>query len=199
MIYLLRHGETEFNRLGKYQGILDSPLTPLGRAQVSQNSILLKHQLTSSKQLSIYASPLGRAMDSAKIICQHLDYPFDDVIIDERLQEVDLGEWSGHSFSELKQDYPQALAATNQYQWYFQAPNGESYDHVVNRCRNWLKDIDSEKCNIVISHGLLGRILRGVYANLNQDDTLEQAVPQKGFYRLREREISYCTDNYELY
>lgn len=199
MIYLLRHGETEFNKLGKYQGILDSPLTPLGRAQVSQNSVLLKHQLTDTQTIRIYASPLGRAMDSAKIICQYLDYPFDDVIIDERLQEVDLGEWSGHSFSELKQDYPEALATANHYHWYFQSPTGESYDHVMTRCHNWLNDIDSETCNIAISHGLLGRILRGAYADLEQNDTLEQAVPQKGFYRLKERQISYCTDDFENY
>ena len=199
MIDLLRHSETEFNKLGKYQGLLDSPLTPLGRAQVSQNSVLLKHQLTDTQNIKIYSSPLGRAMESAKILYQYLNYPFDDVIIDQRLQEVDLGDWSGHSFSELKQDYPQTLATANQFQWYFHSPTGERYDHVMTRCRNWLKDIDSEKCTIVVSHGLLGRILRGAYANLEETNTLEQDVPQKGFYRLKNQKISYCTDDFEHY
>lgn len=197
MIYLLRHGETEFNKLGKCQGLLDSPLTPLGRAQVSQNSVLLKHHIADTSTLTLYSSPLTRALESTKIICQYLNYPLEKVVIDERLQEVDLGEWAGHSFSELQQSYPDI--SLEDHDWYFKAPTGETYQETLKRCQSWLDDRQPNHCAIVISHALVGRVLRGVYANLSKAEALTLHVPQKGFFKLNHQRVTYCTDNFDFY
>uniref|UniRef100_UPI0020BF0908 histidine phosphatase family protein n=1 Tax=Lysinibacillus sp. D4B1_S16 TaxID=2941231 RepID=UPI0020BF0908 len=63
MVYLLRHGETEYNTQGRYQGQLDSPLTELGREQVQQNARMLKTCIGHAHDWKIFSSPLGRAVE----------------------------------------------------------------------------------------------------------------------------------------
>ena len=67
------------------------------------------------------------------------------------------------------------------YNWYFNAPNGEAYDSVLNRLSAWLETIQHIPQVIVISHGLTGRILRGIYADLMKEDTLKLEVSQDVF------------------
>ena len=184
IIYLLRHGETVFNTQGRYQGELDSPLTDVGIDQVRQNADMLKSLIGNPNEWKVVSSPLGRAIQSTKIICETIGYDIRKVETDERLSEVDVGVWAGLTTKEIENSWPNLVKDTDAFSWYFNAPNGESYDTVVSRLTDWLASIKHEQKVIAISHGLTGRILRGIYAEMNKEQALKLEVSQDVFFKL---------------
>ena len=95
-LILLRHGETTWNLEGRYQGHLDSPLTPRGESQ----ALALARRLAGVKFTALYSSDLGRAIRTAGIIAQATGH---DVGPDPRLRERHLGIFQGLLKSEIKQ------------------------------------------------------------------------------------------------
>jgi probable phosphoglycerate mutase len=182
MIYLCRHGETEWNRAHRLQGQCESDLTPLGRAQAGAMADLL-HDLVrrdTAHPWRIVASPLRRARDTAGIIGARLGLP---VEFDDRLMELTVGAWEGRLRTDLAREHP---ALFTDRTWFFAAPGGETYDQVMARVGGWLSEqaAEPERRLIVVSHGIAGRLLRGAYAGLSPAETLEQDVPQDAIYRL---------------
>ncbi|TYK65975.1 histidine phosphatase family protein [Colwellia echini] len=97
VLYLARHGQTQWNKLQRFQGQLDSDLTPLGKLQSEQLAL----QLIDKKIDLIVASTLGRAVDSAVICQQTLNIPIYQVT---ELTERNLGAWQGKEITEIKHD-----------------------------------------------------------------------------------------------
>jgi len=97
-VLLVRHGQSEWNAVGKWQGQADPPLTALGRSQAEAAAARL------NIFDAIWSSDLERARDSASIIGDQLDV--DDRRIDPRLRERDAGEWSGLTRAEIGEQYP---------------------------------------------------------------------------------------------
>ena len=178
MIYLVRHGQTAFNAEGRLQGHVDSPLTELGRAQAGA---ALKRLTGGGEGWRIISSPLGRARDTAEAIRAALGTP--DLEIDARLIELSWGDWDGGLRADLKARHPEAFGETG---WAFTAPIGEAYDAAQARLRDWLSTLppEPERRIIAVSHGVAGRLLRGVYAGLSKPETLAQQVPQDACFRL---------------
>lgn len=199
-LYLLRHGETEYNTQGRYQGELDSPLTEVGIHQVQQNALMLKSLIGDPNEWKIVSSPLGRAMQSTEIICETIGFDLKNVEKDDRLTEVAVGQWAGLTTKEIESSWPNLFHNTDLYNWYFNAPQGEAYDSVVRRLSAWLEDIQHIPKVIAISHGLTGRILRGVYADLKKEDALKLEVSQDVFFKLTNKTITrICSDFDDFY
>ena len=190
IIYLLRHGETQFNTQGRYQGVLDSPLTDVGIEQVRQNADMLKSLIGNPNDWKVVSSPLGRALKSTEIICEAIGYDVKNVAKDSRLTEVDVGDWAGLTTKEIENTWPSLFNNSDVYNWYFKAPNGESYDAVVSRLTDWLDSIKHEPKVLAVSHGLTGRILRGIYAGLEKDNALKLEVAQDVFFKLSKKKIN---------
>ena len=182
-LYLLRHGETVWNTQGRFQGQLDSPLTPNGIAQADLTGRRLAAEISSHfDRYSLWVSPLGRARQTAERITASIPLAARD---EPRLMEVTIGSWDGMTLYEIDQEYPGALDGTDVFDWYFRSPDGETFDQICARAAAWLADI-ADVPTIAISHGLTGRIIRGVYLGLSQRDMLVLPVPQNGFYRLQD-------------
>ena len=196
-IYLVRHGETVFNMKGRYQGQLDSPLTEYGVEQVSDVAHMLRVNVHDMSRMKVISSPLGRTLQTAQIICNTLGYDFRKVKIDDRLTEVSLGSWDGLTISEIEEQFPGALADTNQYNWYFNNSDGETYEMVVARVSSWLDSIKNVPRVIAISHGLSGRILRGVYAKLEKTKALQLEVSQNTIFKLSNGTIESIQSSFD--
>ena len=97
-VLLVRHGQSEWNALGKWQGQADPPLSDLGRAQARAAA----HSLGALD--AVYASDLQRATETAVIIAQQLG--IGPVMLDAALRERDAGEWSGLTREEIHERYP---------------------------------------------------------------------------------------------
>ena len=185
MIYLCRHGQTFHNREGRMQGQTESDLTPLGQAQAAAMGELLAGLIETPADWRIVASPLRRARDTAETIGARLGLP---VAIDERLVEIDVGEWSNRLREEVRGENPHLHGDDA---WGFHAPGGETYEVMMARLRAWLSEqaAEPERRLIVVSHGVAGRLLRGAYAGLSKAETLAQDIPQDAVYRLMAGQI----------
>jgi probable phosphoglycerate mutase len=182
-IYLLRHGETEWNAAGRFQGKLDSPLTSRGVAQARAcGERLARLGVTFDAML---VSPLGRTRQTAAVVAGCGVFPA--LQFDARLAEVSLGAWDGLTALDIEVEWPGRLADSTAFDWFFRSPDGESYASALARASAWLAE--TQGTVLAISHGLIGRLIRGAYLGLPQDDVLELPVPQDVIWRLCEGRV----------
>lgn len=181
-VLLVRHGETEWNLQRRYQGSSDSPLTKRGIAQAHAIGRFLQ-TLPDIEAASIAASPLGRARHTSEIIRQYLTADV-ELAVDDRLRELSLGSWDGLTYREIAMRSPGVFDGDGRHEWYFRAPDGESYDAFVARLAEWLSEYGRVRCLVVVTHGIVTRVLRGLYAGLPRDVALMLPVPQDKVFRL---------------
>jgi probable phosphoglycerate mutase len=98
-ILLARHGETDWNLEGRFQGQLDPPLNETGRRQATA----LAAALAGDGVTAVYSSDLQRASETAAIVAARLELP---VRPDRRLREIDVGAWSGLTRTEVEERFP---------------------------------------------------------------------------------------------
>ena len=187
MIYLCRHGQTFHNREGRLQGRTESDLTPLGVLQARAMGGLLHDLIRRDPPAPwrLVASPLRRARHTAEAIGARLGLAVD---LDERLVEIDVGEWSGRLRDEVHGENPHLVGDDA---WGFYAPGGETYEAMSTRLAAWLQEqaAEHERRLIVVSHGVAGRLLRGAYAGLSREETLRLDIPQDAVFRLSNGQI----------
>ena len=189
MIYLVRHGRTEFNAEGRFQGRLDSPLTPLGIEQAGRCGALLKGLIGDPAHWTLVASPLGRAVHTAEIIARGLGLSL-DFARDPRLAEIGMGQWDGLTIEDIDIVSPGVLAGSTRYDFFFRAPDGERYDPFAARLGEWLSEaMADDRPRIAVSHGVAGRVLRGLYARMDPEAALKLDAPQDAIYRLTKGRI----------
>ena len=188
ILYLLRHGETEFNVEGRLQGQQDSPLTVRGRAQARAHGVLLKALIADPETWRVVASPLGRALDTARLACAELGLPKAAIETDPRLKEIAYGDWEGLTYAKIEARNSDDWAARQRDPWRFVVPGGESYEMVAARAGDFLNEARGN--TIVVSHGGTGRVLRGLYGRLAPPEikTLEQ--PQDAIHRLAQGTVA---------
>jgi uncharacterized phosphatase len=123
-IYLARHGESDWNAANRFQGHSDRPLTDHGREQAKALADLVAAESVEA----IYASPLSRALETARIVAARTKLA---VVADEGLREVDTGSWSGLSRAEVQERYPEGFQRwiTGGAGW----EDGESYEEMAER------------------------------------------------------------------
>ncbi len=178
MIYLVRHGETAFNAAGRMQGALDSPLTARGLSQAQRMGVTLKGLVR--RPFAIVASPQGRAQHTARIIAEVLGT--NAVGADARLREITLGSWDGRTHREVDATHP---GLRDRVDWHFHAPDGESYQAMRERLGAWLKDARGQADDLVaVSHGVAGRVLRGLVMGMTPEQALSLQIPQDAVFRL---------------
>jgi broad specificity phosphatase PhoE len=186
-IFLVRHGETEWNRTRRYQGWSDSPLTDQGRAQAGAIGRLLC-SLPEARSADLVASPLGRARHTAEIIRECLGRS-SLVRFDDRLRELSFGSWDGFTRADIAALMPGAFDDERR-EWYFATPDGETYEVFAGRVGAWLAEIQTGgEPVIVVTHGVVTRILRGLYAGLPRAAAMRLPVPQDRVFRLADGTI----------
>ncbi|ABI39750.1 Phosphoglycerate mutase [Shewanella sp. MR-4] len=186
-IYLLRHGQTQFNAELRLQGHCNSPLTELGQLQAQTVGSVLSEYVQQAEDWAFYVSPLGRAVQTAEIICQQIGFPVERLQKDERLKELGLGDWEQVRVPDIKQNQPELNELAD---WYTYAPNAESFASISERIQDWLKDPAVPERVIIVSHALSGAVFRGIYANLDYHDLWAQEMPQDAFFKLEDGKVA---------
>ena len=146
-ILLARHGETDWNREGRFQGWADPPLNATGRAQAVDLSV----QLMAEELAAVYSSPLRRAYETAEVVAASRG--LEPVTVDA-LREVDVGSWSGLSRAEIEQRFPEQYARWLDYGQGWE--DGETYEQMVDRVVEALQELadgrDGERI-LAVTHG----------------------------------------------
>ena len=106
LIYLVRHGETEWNRAGRMQGQRDSPLTTRGEDQARRVGLALARPIGAGDGFAMVASPLGRTLRTAAIIRAAMGLAPDGCPTDDRFMEITWGAWDGLTRDEIDAGEP---------------------------------------------------------------------------------------------
>ena len=154
-IWLLRHGETEWNRAGRIQGHLDSRLTAKGRAQAARQGEILRS--LNLGEVGAWCSPLGRAVETAAVAVVPLTGM---VRTDDRLMEIGLGEWQDTDGPELRAALERGGVGSRILAM-DDAPGGEGLDALRARCTAFLDDLSGPA--IVTCHGVSARMLWSIW------------------------------------
>ena len=176
-LYFLRHGETDWNAAGRYQGQTDIPLNAKGRGQAARNGQRLRTLLGQRVAAFDYvASPLSRASETMVIARRELGPDPDAFRRDPRLMEQHYGHWEGQLWSALPATDPDGFAARGRDPWGWCPRGGESYRMLSERIAGWLSTIDRDA--VVVAHGAVSRVLRGLVLGIEGPEVTELEVPQ---------------------
>jgi len=134
-IYLVRHGETEWNRVRRFQGRSNLPLNKKGKKQVKALALALKNKPLTA----IYTSPLIRALETARLI--KVFHPSIPIFEEKGLIEMDLGEFDGIKAQDWAEQYPDFRKAWNENPASVKMPGGESLKEVQVRAKHTLERI----------------------------------------------------------
>lgn len=157
-VYVLRHGQTEWNAEGRLQGRIDSPLSALGHRQAqAQRDILAVCDLAG---FTGFASPQGRAFHTAALVLAG-QVPF--IHSDLRLVEIGIGAWEGLHRDDLPLDRPIEESDEGALDFYERAPGGEGFAALRSRCQSFLDDLPGPAA--IVTHGITSRMLRLILLN----------------------------------
>ncbi|MGD9155035.1 MAG: histidine phosphatase family protein [Bacillota bacterium] len=148
-VHLIRHGTTDSNIYGRFQGSQDISLNERGLRQAYYLGIRFKN----IRLDTVFVSPLLRARQTAACLCR---YQTCRAIICNDLREIDGGDLEGRTHAENEQKYPDEMYRMRVCPAYFQAPNGETARQVYDRMRNAVTEIVKNYPNqmiAIVSHG----------------------------------------------
>jgi broad specificity phosphatase PhoE len=175
-LYVVRHGETDWNAAMRLQGQTDITLNDKGRGQAARNGVALRAVLAAHPGLDFVSSPLLRTVETMDIIRRELQVPPKAYPTDDRLKEIAFGVWEGKTWGDIDSftDTSGLRRVDNPYHW--QPEGGESYAQLSERVGSWLDTIT--RSSIVVTHGGVTRVLRGRVLDLPSAKIAELPVPQ---------------------
>lgn len=151
-LYLMRHGETEWNREKRYQGQLDSPLTETGISR----TLLQKEKIRKLHFSAVYCSPLGRTRSTLEILSPNSD----NIKFEEGLKEVSLGILQGKTHNELSSKEEEAQHNFWHNPGRFELEGAESMPVLENRVRTFLNKLENEQGPIlVVTHTVIIKMI----------------------------------------
>ena len=179
-LILIRHGETEFNREGRFQGWIDAPLNEHGRRQAER----LAGQLAHERVDALHCSDLLRARQTAAPAAAALGLAAQP---DARLREQGFGVLEGLTFPEARERQPEALAIWARHEADAAAPGGESVRAFHDRVVGALRDIAARhavgRIAVVTHGGVLDMVWRAAHG-LPLDGPRACPIPNTGLNRV---------------
>ena len=162
MIYLLRHGQTDWNLERKIQGHLDMALNETGRKE----ALICLDKIVSLNIDNIISSDLVRAKETAQIINEKLHLP---VRFDSRLREINFGNLQGRLIQDITQDEWDIFNKTPH------EVNAESWEDVYLRVKSFFDELDDIKNTLIVTHGGVIRSLTAGLLGLGAEKMLRIA------------------------
>ena len=154
-IYLVRHGQTNWNILGKTQGHGNSNLTEKGINQAKDLAeSMIKYPID-----YIYSSDLGRAVETAEIIANKFDK---EVITTPALREMGFGEWEGLLIKEIQENYADIYKTWRNQPHLAEIPGGETLQIIKERTDKFLQELNEKydgKHIVLVTHSVTARVI----------------------------------------
>lgn len=186
-LYLVRHGETDWNKERRIQGQADIPLNEFGRNLAKKTAFGLKNVPFAA----CYSSPLERAVETAQLILGGRDVP---IFTDKRIEEMAFGEWEGKCCSKKGWELPESFRAFfHDPEHYEPAPSGESFAQVRTRTGDFLLWLAGQKQyqeqNILIAThgaalaGMLNYMKKGRLPNIGGREFIKIVQLQRLWYQ----------------
>jgi broad specificity phosphatase PhoE len=174
--YFIRHGETDWNREGRWQGQADVPLNTKGHEQAFDITDKLAHIGIEG----IFSSDLLRARQTAEIISARLK--INQVQFDERLREIHQGEWQGLLIEDIRTKYRVGFNQRQKDPWSVAPPGGETARQVQYRVESLLSEVrtkENGKNIAFVTHGFVIAVIQTIFKGLPEKNVWE-LVPENG-------------------
>ena len=155
-IILVRHGETEWNRVERFRGRADVPLNGTGLFQAQETGRRIADEW---RPVAIYSSPLSRAIRTAEAIAWHFDLR---IQVHPGLIDIDYGEWQGLTPDEARERWPEVVDAWYSTPHTVHIPRGETLDDLRTRSLktvNELSALHKGQTIVLVSHTVINRII----------------------------------------
>ena len=155
-IILVRHGQTEWNRVERFRGRADVPLNETGLAQAEATG---KRVASEWQPVAVYTSPLSRSVKTAESIAKHYDLK---VQIHPGLADIDYGEWQGLSPEEASQRWPEEIDAWYNHPHLARIPGGETLDDLRARLMQTVNELATRHTGetiVLVGHTVINRII----------------------------------------
>ena len=165
-LFIIRHGETDWNRERRFQGRTDIEMNDTGIAQARANGRRLASFDHDWNQWIFAASPLTRTRRTMELIREEMGLDPNDYIVEDALIEITFGDWERQTLADLTSSDPELMAARDADKWHFVPPNGEAYAHAVGRVRFVIDGLDRPA--VLVTHGGVIRAARVLIENLKK-------------------------------
>jgi len=183
-LYYIRHGETEWNAIGRLQGTQDIPLNDLGRRQAAHVGGVLAGLFARDGRdkfsLPFVASPLWRARATMELVRGALNLPPHDYAIDDRLREIAYGDWEGSTLAQMQALDPELFARRQAEKWTVSPPGGESYVAVQARVSDWYRQLTAD--TVAVAHGGTARALMVALGIETPESAADLTIEQGAVY-----------------
>lgn len=191
-IYFVRHGQTEWNAAGRFQGSQDIPLNDLGKGQAVRSGELLADILANDshnpQKMPFVSSPLGRARNTMELLRGALGVAPHGYELDDRLREIGYGHWEGSTLAQMEISHPELFAERQADKWGVPPPGGESYASVTIRVRDWYDSLLQD--TVTVSHGGTMRALLVALDVHTPISAVDMVVEQGVVYVFRDGEVT---------
>lgn len=158
-LILIRHAYTKANLEKRYSSPLE-PILPVGQSKVTE--VCRKLERFSFERILV--SPLLRTIETSKLLFDHTDW-----IMDERLREMDFGDFTGHTFKEIAVKYSESVQEWTKNYKTFCLPNGESYEDCKKRVRSLSEQLINDNVStLIIAHEGVIQIMIEQILGLNE-------------------------------
>jgi len=179
VLYLCRHGQTDWNAAGRLQGQSDIPLNDTGREQARRNGQVMRERLTEhGGELAFLASPMIRAFETMEIVREAMGLPRPGFPTDERLREIHFGDWQGFDIPQLRALDPNAVKRRGSEKWRFVPPgrSAESYATLAERIAPVFRELDRD--TLVVAHGGITRSFLHAFCGMPEEKAAHIEIPQ---------------------
>jgi len=174
-VWLLRHGQTEANVIGRFAGRTAEALTEEGRAQAREAG----RRLRGEGIKRIYASPLPRTMETARLLAEELESPV-EIVPEEAFLEINIPPWEGRLKVDLRQDPAMKYEVWSKTPHLFALPGCESLQEVLARAVAGCESVfekEAESAGLIVTHMVVVRVLLVHYLGLPLSAYREIPVP----------------------
>jgi len=172
------------------QQAVHTPLTRTGFLQADAMGRALAPWFEGQSVPTLWSSTAGRALQTLAIVAEHVGADWHQTRADDRLQEIDVGDWSERTYADIHAEIG-PFVDPDVGLFTVRPPNGEWYDEIAHRLSDWLAEATAEPGDaIVLMHGISARVLRGVLLGLPVDPMfgapIAPSLPQGSMVMIRD-------------
>lgn len=156
LILLVRHGQTEWNRLERFRGQADVPLNETGLAQAEATG---RRVAATWQPAAVYSSPLSRSVRTAEAIAGHFDLR---VQVHAWLADIHYGDWQGLTPGEVKERWPQEYDNWYEHPAKARIPNGETLEGLQERAMRTVRELVKAhpgETIVLVGHTVINRVM----------------------------------------
>lgn len=185
LVYIVRHGRTQWNAEYRLQGQADTDIDEVGRSQARANGAKLAGLIDRPQAFDFVSSPMRRTRETMELVRAAMGLDAYAYRTDKRLVELNFGEWQGFTYEELEARNPGVARERSRDKWDFVPPGtgAESYEMLLERVRPFFEALDRD--TVCVTHGGVMRVLFRLVTGMPKGEAASLEIPQDRVLRLR--------------